>query len=190
MLDHWKYDEVDLGPPKDWGSDCILVLDSLSFFSDAAFDFREPMTPRSRDGKFDVRAVYKDAQDAVENTLGLLTGEAFKTNVIVIAHVRYIENPDGTKKGYPNSVGSALSPAIPRYFNSVAMCQTKAGGKRTIQTAATAMIDLKNPKPFEMLPTYPIESGLADFFAVLREPPKTEPEPTYVKPTQLKLKRI
>lgn len=176
MLDRWKYKDdsgadIDLGVPAEWGPDCILVLDSLTFFADAAFDFREPLAARGRDGKFDMRAVYKDAQDAVENVLALLTSESFKTNVIVISHIRYVDNPDGTKKGYPTAVGSALSPQIPRYFNSVALCQTSAGGKRTIQTTATAMIDLKNPKPFAMAPSYPIDTGLAQFFEVLREPP-------------------
>lgn len=177
LLDKWTYKDdedkiVDLGNPADWGPECILVIDSLTFLSDAAFDFREPLAPKSRDGKYDMRAVYKDAQDAVENVLALLTGESFRTNVIVISHIRYVDNPDGTKKGYPSSVGSALSPLIPRYFNSVALCQTSAGGKRTIQTQATAMIDLKNPRPFAMLPSYPIETGLAAFFEVLREKPK------------------
>jgi hypothetical protein len=180
MLDRWKYKnedgtETDLGVPAEWGPDCILVIDSLTFLSDAAFDFREALVPKSTQGKYDVRMVYKDAQDAVENVLALLTSESFRTNVIVISHIRYVDNPDGTKKGYPTAVGSALSPQIPRYFNSVALCQTSAGGKRTIQTTATAMIDLKNPKPFAMLPTYPIETGLADFFKVLRDKPKEAP---------------
>src|ERR1035437_6626669 len=48
MLDRWRYKvddgtEVDLGVPAEWGSDCILVIDSLTFMSDAAFDFREPL---------------------------------------------------------------------------------------------------------------------------------------------------
>jgi hypothetical protein len=116
--------------------------------------------------------VYKDAQDAIEGVLALLTSESFRTNVIVISHIRYVDNPDGTRKGYPTAVGAALSPIIPRYFNSVALCQTTPGGKRTIQTAATAMLDLKNPKPFAVAPSYPIETGLADFFGVLREKPK------------------
>lgn len=179
LLDRWKYKddtgaEVDLGVPAEWGPDCILVIDSLTFMSDAAFDFREPLAPKSRDGKYDMRAVYGDAQSAIENVLALLTSESFRTNVIVISHIKYVDNPDGTRKGYPTAIGSALSPVIPRYFNSVALCQTSAGGKRTIQTAATAMIDLKNPKPFAMEKSYPIESGLADFFAVLREPPQAK----------------
>lgn len=168
MLDNWKYGNVDLGPPAAWGKNCILVIDSTTFMADSAFRFREPLVPRSRDGKYDIRAVYKDAQDAVENVLALATSESFRTNVIVISHVRYVDNPDGTKKGYPTAVGSALSPQIPRYFNSVALAQTGAGGKRYIQTAATAMIDLANPASFKMLPTLPIETGLATFFETVR----------------------
>lgn len=168
MLDRWKYGDLDLGVPAEWGKDTILVLDSLTFMSDAAWNFREPLVPKSKDGKYDVRAVYKDAQDAISQVLALLTSESFRTNVIVISHVRYIDNPDGTKKGYPTSVGSALSPEIPRYFNSVALTLTGPGGKRQIQTAATAMIDLANPASFKMLPTLPIETGLATFFKTLR----------------------
>jgi len=41
-----------------------------------------------------------------------------------------------------------------------------------MQTTSTQLIDLANPKPFEMEPTYPIETGLAEFFEVLRPPPK------------------
>lgn len=181
MLDRWKYKnedgtETDLGVPAEWGPDCILVIDTLTFLSDAAFDFREPLTPRGPKGS-DARATYKDAQDAVENVLALLTSESFRTNVIVNAHVRYVDNPDGTKKGYPTSIGSALSPQIPAYFNTVALCETSAGGKRTIRTVATAMIDLKNPKPFEVAPSYPIEIGLGEFFKTLRNQPKEEPKP-------------
>ncbi len=168
LLDHWKTEGTDLGVPATWGKDTILVVDSLTFMSDAAFRFREPLVPRSKDGKYDVRAVYKDSQDAIEGVLALLTSESFRTNVIVISHVRYVDNPDGTKKGYPTAVGSALSPQIPRYFNSVALAQTGPGGKRQIQTAATAMIDLANPASFKMLPTLPIETGLATFFATVR----------------------
>lgn len=184
LLDRWKYTldgiETDLGVPAEWGPDCILVVDSLSFLSDAAFAFREPLAARGKDGKHDARAVYKDAQGAIENVLALLTSEAFKTNVIVISHIRYIDNADGSTKGYPNSVGKALGPIIPRYFNSVALFETKSG-KRTLQTAATAMIDLKNPKPFTMAKTYPIETGLADFFDVLRATPKVDTKPTPLK---------
>src|SRR5262245_10760259 len=167
MLDSWKYDGADLGPPAEWGPDTILVIDSLTFMSIAAYNFREPLVPRSRDGKYDKRALYGDAQAAVEGVISRVTSEWFKTNVIVLTHIRYIDNPDGTRKGYPSAVGQALSEKIPAYFNSVALAQTGPGGKRFIQTAATAMIDLANPASFKMLPTLPIETGLGTFFETL-----------------------
>lgn len=181
MLDKWKYDDTDLGIPSEWGSDCILVIDSLTFMSDAAFDWREPLTSKGKSGDYDKRATYKDAQDAIENVLALLTGESMRTNVIVISHVKYIDNPDGTKKGYPVSVGSALSPTIPRYFNNVVRYTTSPGGKREIETVSSAMFDLANSAPFKMPNKFPIATGLADFFAVLREPPKTKPKTLTLK---------
>ena len=36
MLDRWKYDDIDLGVPAEWGPEYVIVLDSLTFFSDAA----------------------------------------------------------------------------------------------------------------------------------------------------------
>ena len=89
---------IDLGSPYSWGPDCILVLDSLSRFCDAAYDFREPLTPKGESGKYDARAVYGDAQDAVENVLATLTSDSFQTNVIVIAHGTYMDLPNGEKK--------------------------------------------------------------------------------------------
>lgn len=186
LLDHWKYDNagtpIDLGPPADFGPDCIVVLDSLSFFSDAAFNWAESMNPTAKDP----RQWFYSAQQAVESALALLTSGSFRTNVIVSAHVRYTTGDDGANKGYPNAIGSALGPTIPRYFNHWAQCANKAG-KRTIQTAATATFDLKNTKPFEMEKTYDLSDGLAKFFAVLRSPPVL---PTKEKPKAVTLKRI
>lgn len=179
MLDHWKYTEdgieVDFGKPSDWGSDCILVLDSLSRLCDAAYDFREPLTPAGKSGEKDLRAVYGDAQDAVENLLAMLTSSTFATNVIVIAHVMYMDVPGAGQKGFPQGVGQKLSPKIPQYFSSVVLYANK-NGKRTMQTNSTPLIDLANPAPFLMAPSYPIETGLGDFFKVLR-PNATQSSP-------------
>jgi hypothetical protein len=178
MIDHWRYDDVDLGVPSEWGQDCILVIDSLTFMSDAVFNFHESITHSATSGKYDMRAVYRSAQDAVEDVLAFITSDRFKTNVIVISHVKYMEI-EGATKGYPVSVGSALSPVIPRYFNSVIRFVTKSGGKRVIETVASSVFDLANPKPFEMEKTLDIEDGLARFFATLR--------PQVVKP---KLRKV
>jgi AAA domain len=173
MMERWKYDDTDLGRPADWGPDCILVIDSCSRLCDAAYDFREKITMSKE--KYDIRAAYGDAQDSVENNFANITDSNYKTNVIVICHVVYQTQPDGTVKGFPQGVGQKLSPKIPQYFSSVVLYSTRKN-KRIMQTTSTDLIDLANPKPFEMEPTYPIETGLADFFKVLRPPPKGEPD--------------
>ena len=160
LLDKWS----DGSNPSEWGPDTVLVLDSLTFFSDAAFNWARSMNPSCKDP----RQWYGTAQDAVEHTLAKLTSASFKTNVVVISHVSWVDRPDGTMKGYPSSVGKALGPTIPAYFENMALTQTAAGGKRTIQTVPTALVDLKNPASFKMAPTLPIETGLADFFKTLR----------------------
>lgn len=177
LLDGWG----DLGHPGSWGPECVLVVDSLTFLSDAAYSWADALNPSAKDK----RQIYGAAQEAIEHVLALLTGPSFNTNVIVTAHIRYIDLPDGTKRGYPTAVGQALSPTIPRYFNSVAACQTEIGGKRTIQTLSTALIDLKNPKSFEMQKSLPIETGLATFFEVLRgKPTWTPPQIESLNPLQ------
>jgi len=160
LLQKWG----DLGDPSTWGPRTILSIDSLTFLSDSAFNWARAMNPTAKDQ----RQIYGAAQDAVEHVLAIITGASFNTNVIVTSHIRFIDLPDGTKRGYPTSVGQALSPTIPRYFNSVAQCVTRPGGARTIQTVSTALIDLKNPASFAMAKELPIETGLATFFETVK----------------------
>ena len=173
-LDSWKDGDVDYGSPAEWGPDTILVIDSLSRLCDACYDFNFAIAA-SEGGKYDGRAVYYSSQKAIEDVIANLTSPNFATNIIVIAHVTYIDMPDGTKKGFPQSIGQALSPKIGQYFSTVVLFSNK-GGKRTIQTNSTPLIDLANPAPFAMQPSYPIETGMADIFGVLREPPKANPK--------------
>lgn len=191
MCDHWKYEEngesIDLDKPAEWGPDCILVVDSLSRLCDAAYDFHEAIMPKGKSGDYDGRAVYGNAQDAVERFVAMLTSKGMRTNVIVIAHVTYQLQPDGTTKGFPQGVGQKLSPKIPQYFPSVVLYTNKKD-KRTMQTASTTLMDLANPAPFAMQPSYPIETGLAEFFGVLQSPPSKKNEQAQ-KPKTLTLRR-
>jgi hypothetical protein len=170
LLDNWP----DLGSPAEWGPKHILVIDSLTMMSKACFDWREQLII-GKAGKYDQRAVYYDAQKIIEKTLANLTSESFRTNVIVLCHVQYVEDEDGSRRGYPKSVGSALSSWIGGYFNSMALCQTTNTGKRVVKTTPTPAITLKNPKPFDMMKEYDISTGFAEFFEVLRNQPKEAP---------------
>jgi hypothetical protein len=188
MLDNWKYDDVDYGKPAEWGSDTILVIDSLSRLCDAAYDFHESIIPRGKSGDYDSRAVYGNAQDDIEKVLAMLTSSSFAVNLIVMAHGQYLDLPDGTTKIFPQSVGAKLSPKIPQYFPTVIRYVNKSG-KRSIQLNSDAMIDLANTNPsaFEGK-TLPIETGLADIFAALKG--KSADIPSTTRPTNLTLKRI
>jgi hypothetical protein len=159
LLDKWSDGTI----PKDWGPEYVLVIDSLTFLSDAAFNWAKGMNPSAKDP----RQWFYTAQQAVEGTLALLTAASFHTHVVVIAHVNWQNRPDGTMKGYPASVGQALGPTIPAYFENMALCQTVAG-KRFIQTVPTALIDLKNPAAFKMAASLPVETGLAEFFKTVK----------------------
>lgn len=168
MFDKWKYigddgEEIDLGSPAVWGADTILVIDSLSRFCDSAYDWAAAMAGAKADG----RAIYGTAQDAVESTLAGLTSASFNTNLIVIAHISYMEMPDGTRKCQPQGVGQKLSPKIPSYFGSYVLYENK-NGKRTIRTSSTPMVDLFNPAPFILEGNYPLETGLATIFEALK----------------------
>lgn len=190
MLDRWKYDEVDFGPPKEWGADTILVVDSLSRLCDAAYDFNLAMMKPGRSGEIDGRAVYGAAQDAVESVLANLTSDAFGTNVIVICHGVYMDLPDQTKKIFPQGVGQKLSPKIPQYFPVYIRFKNTAG-TRTVQIVSDPMIDVAMPKidAFKEK-SLPVETGLATIFDTLRgKVATTAPAPVVAKPQAVALRR-
>lgn len=145
---------------------CIFVLDSLSAYGRAAYEWAKGMNPAAKDP----RQWYFGAQQAVESTIALLTGENFKMNVILISHVNYKEVSEGVNKGHVNAIGSALGPVIPRYFNTLLLAESIGAGKnvrRRIKTLPTGVIDLKIPSP-EAEAEYPLETGLASIFELLK----------------------
>ncbi len=144
----------------------IFVLDSLSAYGKAAYEWARGMNPAAKDP----RQWYFSAQKAVEDTLALLTGADFKMNVMVISHVNYKEVSEGISKGHVNAIGSALGPVIPRYFNTLILAETSGAGrntKRKIKTLPTGIIDLKVPNP-TVEAEYPLETGLASIFELLK----------------------
>lgn len=163
LMEKWS-DDSD---PAEWGADTIFVLDSGTSFGKAGFEWARGMNP----GAKDPRQWYFSAQQAFENTIALLTGEAFRTNFILISHVSYRELQDGTTKGYASAIGSALGPVISKYFNSLVLAETSGSGKnvrRRIRTVPTSVVDLKNPAPFKVEAELPLESGLATLFETLK----------------------
>lgn len=154
----------------EWGSieddKTILVLDSLSAYGKAAFEWAKGMNP----GAKEPRQWYFAAQQVVENTIAMLTSEALKMNVIVISHVNYKEVTEGVHKGYANAIGSALGPTLPRYFNTLVLAESVGAGanvKRRIKTVPTGVIDLKISNPV-IEAELPLATGMATIFEKMR----------------------
>lgn len=164
LLTKWS----DGTSPGEWGPDHIMVIDTLTGLGNAAYNWAKAMSPNAKEP----RQWYHTAQQALEQLIGLATSEAFNTNLIINAHIDFREGPDGMMKGYANSIGKALGPIIPTYFNTVILTLRKGSGadvKRTINTVPTSMLDLKNPAPFKIEASFPLESGLATLFNKLKD---------------------
>jgi hypothetical protein len=165
-FDKWE----DGSKPKEWGPDYVCVLDSLTTYSRAAMFWGRGMQGAATMAEgvpmkgYDPRQAFFAAQQAVMNTIALLTSDSFHCNVVVIAHIKYLEQ-DGVTKGYPLSIGTAISPEIATYFPTVALA-TKNNNKRVIKTRSTNMFDLKNPRAFdrEFAEELLMDTGLAQYF--------------------------
>jgi hypothetical protein len=165
LMGKWEDESI----PAEWGRETVFVLDSLSAYGRAAYAWAKGLNPTAKDP----RQWYHAAQQGVEDVISLLTGEAFRTNVIVISHINYKEVVEGETKGYVNVVGTAMGPVIPRYFNTLIMAEKSVMGKtvkRTIKARPTTTVDLKAPIAPSKLPESPFDlnDGLGEIFELLR----------------------
>lgn len=162
----------NLGKITSWGSDVVLVIDSLSLMGDAALrhvlalNGRLLTAPQLND--------WGDAIRMLEDTLGLLYSDAIRCHVIITSHITFVGADDagGVQKGYPNALGSKLPPKVGRYFNAVLGVRTKGSGanvKRVIRTQSEGLVEFKNPAPLKVPVELPIETGLADYFKIVQE---------------------
>lgn len=163
-LEKWPDDESD---PATWGPDTILVIDSLSSAGLAALRWAKGTNPTARDP----RQWYSAAQDVIQDLIANVTDEEFRTNVIVISHIELVETPTGSYKGFVSSIGKALGPKLPRFFNTVVLSETSGSGtkvKRLLKTVPTAMIDLKTGS-LDVAAEYDIlQDGMAKLFEDLK----------------------
>jgi len=165
-LDKWEDGTV----PSNWGQEYVGVFDSLSRWADCAMRWGDFITPAGKGGQKDGRAIYGEAQRAITQALSLITSEGFNANVVLIAHISYQERSgDGTIKGFPKGPGQALSPDIPTYFDTVLLAETAPDGRRTMRTAPTPIIDLKNPLAAAVPAVYDLDKGLGEIFKLRRQ---------------------
>lgn len=162
--------EENFGPLTTWTDKDVLVIDSLTFLSTAALNF--VMAMNARLGGQVQQGDWYSGQQLIESLLQMLYDDGIKCNVIIIAHVTYLGAENQPERGYPNTLGKALPPKVGRYFNSTLMAKTVGQGssqKRTIHTTTNGMVELKNSAPLKVSTSYPLESGLADYFRDIRK---------------------
>jgi hypothetical protein len=186
---HWpKY-----GPVETWDTDTVLVIDSLSFLSQAALNWVLKLNGRLGTKAFDTDI--GDTQNLIRGVLGTLFNTELRCNVIVITHLDYrggslfkegsdrpnrpAPKPDHNdlvafEKAYPMTIGKAMNNTVGRYFNTLFLVKTIGSGdgtRRVICTRntniGTAQIDLASidlDTPAQL----PIETGLADYFRIVK----------------------
>ncbi len=166
-LEKWKDESEDLGTVTDWGEDTVLCIDTLSSLCN--FAMNRVLALDSKLGQQPYQSHWGEAQRLVEAMLQTIYSGEIRCHVIMNCHLTYIgprdENnkPTGIDKGYPNTLGKALSPKVGRYFNHALMIE---GGK--IYTKSRGLVELKSSAPLTVKPSYPLDFGLADYFKAVR----------------------
>ena len=167
LLDKWS---GELGSPSSWGPDTVLVLDSLSFLGESIMRYvlklnARPMGPPQLQD-------WGQAMGLQEDVLAMLYSDDIKCNVIVTSHVKFVnQEGDPMSYGYPNALGRKLPPVIGRYFNSTLISDVKreqGKAKHVIRTESSSLTKAKTSNPGRVLPEYPVQTGLAQYFEALR----------------------
>lgn len=187
QLVQWKDGDLDLGEPRRWDRKTIVVIDSLTMLSAAALNWVQSLNGRlgSFEVGYDSQRDIGQAQTQIERFLQMLYDDDFNPNVIVISHIMY-RDPESagprtqgnatptsfsTQKGYPSSLGRALAPRIPRYFNNILLSETEGSGQATkhkIYTIPQGTVNLKSSAPLRVKASYPLGLALAEFFKAVQ----------------------
>lgn len=189
LLDNWVDGDLKLGKITTWGPQDILVIDTLTFLSTAAFNFVQSMNGRLGAGGtgFKGQSDIGAAQTAIRGFLELLKSDAVKCNVVVNSHIVYTNDFGGKpsiqhddkgnvtevdeRHGFPMAIGRALSPHIGQYFNTMLELDTVGvgpGARTMFFTKTRGEVACKNTNPFAVADQYPLVSGLADYFKAVR----------------------
>lgn len=173
LLENWEDGEIKLGSITTWTENDVLVIDTFTRAARAAMNFHLGINGRlnTKPSLYD----FGDAQELLRNLLEILTAEEVRCNVVLNCHIDYGETKSGIPTEFPMSIGNALGPQIATYFGSLLKIEKQkrlVGGKQetfsVFKTVPTTPLGVKNAAPHRVLPDYPLESGLADYFAAVR----------------------
>jgi AAA domain len=191
VTQEWIDGDRNLGPITDWDQDTILDFDTVSTLAEIAKYWVQDMNGRLGSLNDEHGRDTGGAQEMITRMMTRLTSTQVKCNVIVNAHITWIDqtnhatqSPDQRlraqlpvdARGFPAIIGRALSPVFGKKWNDVFIVRrtgSNANAERKIYTVPTDNTDAKNSVWLE--PSYPISTGLAEIFSALRyQDPPTE----------------
>ena len=147
----------------------VLVLDTLTTFSEAAFN--EALALANRLNQRPQLQDYGWYADSTRLFIEMITSPEMNCHVIVNTHIRYFsgsEEDQTTARGLPNAKGQQIPATISRYFNTVILTRSigqGAGTRRVISTRPQGVIEVATSSPNTVKPEYPIDTGLSSLFA-------------------------
>lgn len=182
QLNNWRDGTTVLGNIATWRPTDVLVIDGLSRLCESAMNFQLSLNGRlatgpqvGDSGSNDYSAAYR----LILEFLDLLKSTEIRCNVIMICHIAFLDAPENVAtgatrnsktremKGFPQTVGRMIGPRVGQYFNH--SLQAKAIGRaRRIATNTEDGVDLKNVAPLRVKDSYPLETGLAEYFRDIR----------------------
>lgn len=183
-----------------WGPDCVLVIDSLTSLAQYALNHvlaLEVALQKTRTGRENQRDIFS-TQNQLRKLLDMFKDKRLLCNVVVTAHITVANemgdaparDDQGAREpgqGYPSSIGRAIAPQIPRYFNTMLVARTigaGTGARHEIHTSSQLIagntVNAKSSNPIGVKPKYDLATGLAEYFKdvkgqgvpAIAEPPK------------------
>jgi hypothetical protein len=139
----------DLGAVADWDDDTVLVIDSLAFMGEASLRKALGFAGKKVTDRLSPAEWY-DAQREVKQLLQYLLSDSVKCHVVVLTHIKYVEDDSGISTGYPSAVSKGFDVEVPKYFNDMYRLdvkQSKGEYKRTLRTQADNRMKLKCSAP-------------------------------------------
>ena len=162
----WKTEQHSYGSVYDWTGKDVLVLDSITHMWRTAMNFI--LAINNRLGQNPSQPEWGTCQGMILDVLSTFFDASIKCNVVCCAHIAYDTDQNEILHGLPSGPGRALNKEIGTYFNHTIRAAT-IGNSHKIVTKSDGVVELKSAAPGRVKATYPIESGLADYFAAVRE---------------------
>lgn len=155
-IDKWNKELVET-------PNAILVLDSLTALGTACLAWAKKQNPEVRDA----RQHYRNAQETMMPLVDALTAPTATFHTIMMTHIARVRDSEGNLiSALPNTVGKSLNASVGRCFNAVFEYRIVGVGKNAKRKiySVSHELGLKNPAPYSVQESYPIETGLASLF--------------------------